>query len=221
MLNHLTKSLKLLRRTSVAVDPSQFEDPVATSTKWTPLTQGGANFCTHKLVEITPHRIGFLTTLGLKLSLLVCIIAGIAAMGFGVHQLITAGETAVVIFLLIFGIVFAVIGTVMFCRFGKPSVFDKITGLFYKGRKAPKHELLGQSRPNAEDKAVQLHKIHALQLISEFCRSSKHSYYSYELNLVLDDGERINVIDHADHSRIRQDANTLSNFLGKPLWDAT
>ena len=45
--------------------------------------------------------------------------------------------------------------------------------------------------------------------------------YNYELNLVLKDGERINVVDHGNLKKIQDDANTLSNFLGKPVWDAT
>jgi hypothetical protein len=50
---------------------------------------------------------------------------------------------------------------------------------------------------------------------------NKNSYYSYELNLVLDDGSRINVVDHGNLDRLRSDAQTLSRFLDKPVWDAT
>ncbi len=62
--------------------------------------------------------------------------------------------------------------------------------------------------------------MHALQLISEYV-SGKSSYYSYELNLVLDDGSRINVVDHGNLAAIREDAGKLALFLAKPLWDAT
>jgi len=65
-----------------------------------------------------------------------------------------------------------------------------------------------------------LDQVHALQLVSEYCSGNKSSYYSYELNLVLKDGRRVNVIDHGNINRIRQDAQTLSNFLGKPVWNA-
>lgn len=67
-------------------------------------------------------------------------------------------------------------------------------------------------------KTHKLKKVHALQLISEYVRGDKSSYYSYELNLVLKDGERINVIDHGDRSAIQRDAQALAGFLGKPLW---
>jgi hypothetical protein len=37
--------------------------------------------------------------------------------------------------------------------------------------------------------------------------------------LVLNDGSRINVIDHGNLKRIREDAAALAEFLGKPLWE--
>ena len=50
---------------------------------------------------------------------------------------------------------------------------------------------------------------------------NKNSYYSYELNLVLEDGSRVNVVDQGNLKRLRSDAQTLSRFLDKPVWDAT
>ncbi len=67
---------------------------------------------------------------------------------------------------------------------------------------------------------AEIEQIHALQLISEYCRSDKNSYYSYELNLILEDGKRINVVDHGNLGKIRDQAATLSEFLRKPVWDA-
>jgi hypothetical protein len=56
--------------------------------------------------------------------------------------------------------------------------------------------------------------------LCEYVTGNKSSYYSYELNLVLDDGRRINVIDHGNLDRLRSDAQPLSRFLDKPVWDA-
>jgi len=41
----------------------------------------------------------------------------------------------------------------------------------------------------------------------------------YEINLVLESGERLNVFEHRSESIIRADARLLSVFLGKPVWD--
>ena len=38
--------------------------------------------------------------------------------------------------------------------------------------------------------------------------------------LVLQDGRRLNVVDHGNREQLRADAATLARFLGKPLWDA-
>ena len=39
--------------------------------------------------------------------------------------------------------------------------------------------------------------------------------------MVLKDGTRFNVVDHGNHSQILIDAEDLSAFLGKPIWDVS
>ncbi len=60
------------------------------------------------------------------------------------------------------------------------------------------------------DSSALLSSILALQLLSEFVSGSKSTYYSYELNLILNDGSCINVVDHGNRERLRGDASTLS-----------
>ena len=98
-----------------------------------------------------------------------------------------------------------------------PIVFDKLSAHFWKGRKSPQD--VGDVRSLKH--AAEFSQIHALQILAEYVRGNKSSYYSYELNLVLKDGARINVVDHGSQNRLREDAKTLSVFLGKPVWDAT
>ena len=99
----------------------------------------------------------------------------------------------------------------MFYFGAAPFVFDKRRRVFWEGWKAPRE---------VTDRTA-LKDIHALQIISEYCFGQYASYYSYELNLVLKDGRRINVVDHANQGKLREDARTLSRFLGAPVWDAT
>ena len=49
---------------------------------------------------------------------------------------------------------------------------------------------------------------------------NKNSYYSYELNLVCINGERINIVDHGALHAIREDASILADYLSVPVWDA-
>jgi hypothetical protein len=57
-------------------------------------------------------------------------------------------------------------------------------------------------------------------LLREFVQGNKNSYDSYELNLVLRDGRRLNVIDHGTLHAIREDARILADYLGVSIWDA-
>ncbi|MCH7685413.1 MAG: hypothetical protein IH899_01815 [Planctomycetes bacterium] len=77
-----------------------------------------------------------------------------------------------------------------------------------------------------------LKDIHAVQLLSEQCMMSHASstvstekvkvpFYSYEINLVLRDASRKNVIDQGNLDRNREDAKTLAQFLKVSLWDTT
>ena len=42
---------------------------------------------------------------------------------------------------------------------------------------------------------------------------------SYEINLVCEDASRYNIIDHEHKMSIIEDAETLNDFLGVPLWN--
>ena len=65
-----------------------------------------------------------------------------------------------------------------------------------------------------------LENIRAIQLIREYVRGNRNSYYSYELNLVCSSGDRINIVDHGSLRAIREDAEILAKYLSLPVWDA-
>ncbi|WP_092447345.1 hypothetical protein [Winogradskyella sediminis] len=60
----------------------------------------------------------------------------------------------------------------------------------------------------------------AIQIIGEYVQSDDGSYKSFELNLVLDDASRRNVVDHGNLKSIIKDAEMLSAFLNIPIWHA-
>ena len=200
-------------------DPSYFNDPVAMNTKWTPLKSGGSSFLTHKLVKVHSNRIEFRSSIGAKLFYIIFILVGIGiAIGF-TYPNFMSGDFSYELdsfWPVLMGLVFLIIGGYMFFRGTSPIVFDKLKKSFWKGRKSP---------DKVYDKSelkhfAELDEIHALQLISEYIRGNKSSYYSYELNLVLESGKRINVVDHGNQNKLREDADMLSKFLDKPVWDA-
>jgi len=204
-------------------DPSRFDDPLAMSVQWTPIKGGGSNFGTHTFIENGANRVSFKATLSAKIFSFVFIATGLAIPLISITPSLSGqNESAIaishILFPLLFGVVFTGVGIFMLRSYMKPVVFDKMTGYFWKGWKEPK-PYNGSGEQSGD--AVRLNEIHAIQIISEYISGDKKSYYSYELNLVLKNSERVNVIDHGNRNKIIEDANKLGNFLGKPVWNAT
>ena len=209
------------------VDPASFGDPIALQTEWTPVAAGGSNFGTHKLVVEGPLKLSFRATWGARMFALVFIGIGVLLPLFLGMTWYTTGEPPFLfaLFAALVGALFGCLGVYMMRKLNEPIVFDRSRGCFYKGLLdqglAP-----GQWEPGGDGNQVAFGRIHALQIIAEFIRDTSSDntggpYYSYELNLVLEDSERVNVVDHGDRKRILKDAATLAEFLGVPLWDAS
>jgi len=200
-------------------DPAKFGDSVASKIAWTPVKSGGANFRTQKLVKVSPYRIEFRASVEAKFFYSGFLLLGLGAIiGFSCSNFSggTFSFNPKTIMPLVMGAVFCAIGGLMLYFGTMPMVFDKMRGCFWKGRQPP-GEMIDKT---ALKHYSEFSRIYALQIISELCQG-KSNYYSYELNLVLDDGQRINIADHGNLQKLREDAKTLSEFLGKPLWDAT
>ena len=196
-------------------DPSTIDDPVAMKTKWTPAKSGGASFCTHRLVRAGSDRIEFQPSAGAKFFYLVFIVVGLGVLIYFSFLGITGSSSEVFIPISV-GFIFSTVGSVMLYMGTTPVVFDKNRGFFWKSRQGPEKTTTHSSAK----KSTRLKNIHALQLVSEYCRGNKSSFYSHELNLVLSNGRRINVVDHGNGEKLKGDARTLAAFLEKPIWDA-
>lgn len=212
-LGSLLQRIQGLSVDSAPFDPSVIGDEVAQRTEWGPAKGGGASFRTHRLVRVDATRLEFKPTTGALAFYWLFLLVGLGVLiGFSVG----GGSHGALVPLLV-GAVFVVAGGAML-RFGTaPIVFDKRKGSFWKGRTSP-YEVQHTSELKHY---APLERVHALQIVSEHCRGNKSSYYSYELNLVLDDGSRLNVVDHGNLERLQADARTLSGFLDVPVWDAT
>jgi hypothetical protein len=189
------------------IAPTQFGDPLATQIEWTPAARGGASFTTHRLRQVGLDCMQFRKSAGMVLFALAFLLPGIGVFVAGVVTL----DQGPGWFGVLFGLVFGGAG-VLLLHGGRPATFDRHRGWYYKGREPTGPEPSG---------VVRLADVHALQILSEHCSGSKgSSYFSYEINLVLEDGTRINVIDHGSRSHVRADAAKLAEFLDVPVWDA-
>lgn len=229
MLNKLKESVAKLARLPDPVDPASFNDPVALLTEWTPLLKGsGCSFGSHKLVEIHPDRLEFRASIAARLFAMVFIVTGIFVFAAALLAAPPDGKeawgTQERFFQCVFSVAFFGGGLWVWIYFTRPIVFDRGRGYFWKGRIAPTDVF----RPEQIRIYAELDAIHALQLLIEQVRTRSggtgsnrtSSYPSYELNLVLTDGRRINVVDHGNLRRLIKDCAQLSVFLGKPVWNA-
>ena len=212
------KQALLRGREKVVIDPSRFADPVADGTEWGPAKRGGSNFRTHKLVYFGGQRVEFKGSVGGIIFGLIFLLAGVGAIvGFSIFMSTSENlefEMPMII-PYIFGTIFMLVGFFIYRFMTAPIVFDKDQGFFWKGRKNPREVFnIDSIKVHAE-----LEQIHAIQILSEYCHTDKSHYYSYELNLILKDSSRINVIDHGNLNKLREDANILAEFLGVPVWD--
>ena len=204
-------------KNAITFDASRFNDPLAEQIQWTALESGGSNFKTHKLIEVSPSRMEFQPTLGSKLFGLLFIASGVI---IPIVFILTSFQsqdpemTRMSLFSILFGAVFVGVGYLTYRKFSIPIVFDKVNGRFWKGK-------TDNDQPNADKEgAMKLSDVYAVQLISQYVKRDKKSYYIYELNFVMGDTKRYNMIRHGGKRQIRRDAEKLSGFLGIPLWDA-
>ena len=219
-VNQLKALAKNFSRRAEPIDPRLFGDELAERTAWTPAVRGGTNIGTHVLKMVPPHRLVFSGTWGATLFTGIFIVIGLAVMG-GALGIATAGggmATEELVGAIFFGLTFSGAGFFMRNHLCSRRTFDRQLGVFWRGRRLP----AGVGTRMASDDHVRLETIHALQIIKEYCSTKNGGYYSYELNLILKDASRVNVLDHGKVARLRRDADELAQFLGGiPVWDGS
>ena len=208
------------------INPNLFHDDVALKTGWNFIIAMGFENPVHKVKKISDSRIEIVPRIEIQiiLGLVTGIIATVSFVFF--------------LFLLMFFInvllhheksfepLLGLGYLVGFCFFAFlfrgfrylikklkiPKVFDKITGFYWHGNNSNNSTM-------AMNKLLQhckLKEIHALQLLPKpYLRSQR-----CELNLVLCDGHRINIMDEAYYHNVLKSAEMIAEFLGIPVWDA-
>ncbi|MGG6229910.1 hypothetical protein [Tenacibaculum sp. SDUM215027] len=90
--------------------------------------------------------------------------------------------------------------------------------LFSFGAKA---HLNSQKRKIVVDgEIIPFQQVYALQVLSKFIQGNKSGgYYCYEVNLVTQNGERHNLLNHGDKEYLLSDMVKISRFLKVPVWN--
>ena len=206
-----------------SVDPSHFGDPVALQTPWSATTVGGASHTSHKLVRITPSRMELHASVEMKLVVFIFLLLTLVPTLFAMRDLLTAYLMEAhleMTFAVLGGLIcvpLVLVGLFFEAALRSPAVFDKSKDYFSRGKSSP-----APLDPEHARKTCKISQVHALQLI---CIRNTHKldpkvFDSYELNLVLRDGGRVNVFNHGNLEHARAKARMLAGFLAKPLWDA-
>jgi len=211
------ESIKKLftRKKEVPVNPAIFHNDLAYKTSWEPLKHGGQNYKTHKLTKLNNNSLSY------KASSFNLITSGLLTFGpllFFILLPIFKEDHKGFEFPIVLLLILLTAGGIYSFYLGlRPNVFDKKTGFYYKSYKIP------TSRSNSKERKgwISLDEINALQIIKERVKTKNSSYKSYEINIVLSDGERFNIVDHSSYNTIKEDAKTIADFLGVPYWDAT
>lgn len=192
------------------VDLSRFVDPLAKQIGWDFLDDG---WVTYGIVAANSNRIEFRMICDMKLIFNIYLITVILLL------VVVKPESYFRYIHLFFPITIVgsliVWGCVLYL-YRDSIVFDKRKGYFWKGSNQLFEGDIGIDY-------VKLERIHALQLITGIVRveTRRGPYYDKknELNLVLDNGERMNVVHHENKNQIEKDARVLSKFLGVPIWE--
>ncbi|WP_296383126.1 hypothetical protein [Winogradskyella sp.] len=202
--------------TRKSIDDVDFSESSTTNNIDTsPLNSGGANFKTHVLVKKSSSKLAYKPSIGGALFSFLFLVIGIAVIILSIlsfTDLLSIPPPGNWM-LFVFGAIFGSVGGYMCYRSYMPRVFDKQLGLYYKTYKVDLHISKNDSKNQ-----LPLKSIIAIQIIGEHVRSDNGSYKSFELNLVLEDDSRKNVVDHGNLKSIIDDAHIISEFLNVPIW---
>ena len=211
------------RKRYPVLDPRYFDDPVAMRTGWTPLSPGGSRHITNRLSEIAPQVLSFQPTAYRHYQSLVHLLALLVFGNMLIVSLlrdelnINRPDEWWVISLLVQILVGCGVTLVLLNR---SIVVDGKAAQVRLGLPRLKWLIPFPWLQQLLCRSVPFTAIHSIQLLDEEVRNPREQmFWSYELNLVLCDGKRINLIDHRDQREIRWDAGDLSRMMDVPIWD--
>lgn len=190
---------------------SNILDPFAQEISWTPNKWGWASFKTNTLVESSLWNYEY------KIAYSWLFLPGFfifwsIAFSFWISQYILQEMKKWMIFNYEDWLIFAILPIIFFiCALliikhilGVKRRFNTLNSICYVWKRI-----------------INFNEIYAIQIIWETVgRNSHGTYKSYEINLVLRNKERVNILDHGDKKSVLSDALIISNIIWVPIWNA-
>ena len=182
--------------------PAHIDDPVADCISWHPISKESG----FKTRQIAFHDEAEVVVSASSGGLLLCLFF----FGLGAFVLVGGLFAGDNLFELIFftgaGSMFITLGYVLYRRVTKPLVFDRDKdSIYYEG--------------DDSTSPTRISSVHAIQIIPVDNQSPYGGWHSFEINLVLKNGERINVLNHGKKEGIDHDTQILEEFLRVPVWE--
>ena len=200
-----------MQKSSLSFKEAWRGDPVASSVEWEPLLKGGFSFCTHRLYRYG-SRVATRVTMAAKIFCWFFIVLGgtvAIALIFIMSNPDLTPESPGLIDLVLFpaaALSLAILGGGFLVWLQKKCLFFDRRGIYASREMICKPE-----------------DVYSIQLLRELVfnvSGDGRIYYSFEMNLVLNDASRKNVLDHGTKSVVREDARRLARYLNVPVWDA-
>jgi uncharacterized membrane protein YfcA len=204
-------------------DPSVIGDPIALVTGWGATNRGWVYSIAHPRRHIVRKSDSVLEVRqNVRKSLPVALVF-FGLLLFLVSSFIALGSHASVpapLITLSLGLVVVFVGLRISSHSSRPVILmDKLEGLAREIRPT-------KTKTTPRTKEHPISEIHAVQLIDKLGRisggkSGPRYILGWEVNLVLRNGSRLNILDSKSLSSSRSCAKELSKFLGIPVWESS
>ena len=201
-------------------------DELIDKVEWTPLKKGGRADKTHRLIKVSDDRMEYRLSASKTFNHLFMVLFGIGIILFSLFgDGMEFGQSKSMV-ILISGVIVTLVSFLIFIIVSKKTNLDKNHLAMWKGNLEP--SLTKDATTLKEFHSLE--GLHAIQVIKEKASapgslnqqgngfSSNRSFYSYEINLVFKNTERVNLVDFEDIKSIKKQASILAGFFNIPLW---
>lgn len=165
------------------------------------------SFNTHHLTATSESRIEFLPSYPFRLITLLALGLGTGLIGYQAWEAFAGNPQEWSTFLI--GIGFLFVGAIMASQIPQPAIFDKSQGWYWKNNSG------GPISPQLAQAATQtsLADIKALEWVLKKGSSPDEAHDCYQLMLVLENAERLQVTSYGNLATLQRDIDRLAKFL--------